>query len=73
MIRRNIWDEAFYKEYLLTGWYPPEIEPVRKGWYLVGCNQIHTLMKWNGKFWLNRSGRPVMRMFAAWCGWKKPT
>jgi hypothetical protein len=73
MIRRNIWDEAFYKEYLLTGWYPPEVKPVRKGWYLVGCNQIHSLLRWNGKFWVNKSGRAVMQMMLAWRGWKKPT
>ena len=73
MIRRNIWDEAYYKEYLLTGWYPPEVKPVRKGWYLVGFDTFHSLLKWNGSHWINKSGQTIMRMPLTWRGWNKPT
>jgi hypothetical protein len=75
MITRNIWGEAFYcenkKKYPLTGWFTPDIKPVREGMYIVGSDRLHWMMKWNGEFWENKNGKPYT-MALSWCGWNKP-
>ena len=62
----------------LTPWYPPEVRPVRPGWYACQqCTISHSWRNrhyWNGKRWLHNGpdGEPVKIEFG-WRGLTKPT
>ena len=40
-----------------TPWYPPEIKPVRKGWY--ECSVCYDTHLWTGKIWVFSDGTKV--------------
>jgi hypothetical protein len=59
----------------MTEWYPPEIKPVRVGWYQDGYelvpNCVHAfemLSWWDGKVWRWREGGIRINQHHHWCG-----
>ena len=68
MIHYNIWGEPSYMGFPLTGWYPPEIKPVREGLYIVGSPKLCVMLHWNGEQWIRGNGSPLPMQDMSWCG-----
>lgn len=69
------------KQVELTDWFPPEVKPVRPGWYHTGFMNYKPTTRffeaewcffWDGGFWFNNRNRKLDIQNRWWRGLTKP-
>jgi len=57
----------------VTPWFSPEIDPVYKGLYVVGSDELAVMLWWDGKKWVKGNGDVLKCQEVHWRGWTGKT